>query len=247
MLEDTFFKKAKVRCRVLAFAPTASPDLLALKERHAGRLLPLSAHPSFSLLLFCSPCRPRATWRAQPTSCWRSSRSTSSSRQAARCGTGCSGLLRWAAVGATRGLGNKADGARVAEPAAQAQPRLAKQLCNRFTCGARLHLLLQVLDLGCHPGAWLQASGGWQCSPAELRRCHRRGLRRCSVSGGTAAPACCMLCRCCTPGWLLADPKSRNKFLPPPAGGLRVARATQEGRAGDWRGPAGDQAARQVL
>ena len=68
-------------------------------------------------------------------------------------------------VGATLCLGNKAAGARVAEPAGQAQPRFAKQLRNRFTCGARLHLMLQVLDLGCHPGAWLQASGGWQCSP----------------------------------------------------------------------------------
>lgn len=32
MLEDTFFKKAKVRCWVLASAPTASPDPVSIKQ-----------------------------------------------------------------------------------------------------------------------------------------------------------------------------------------------------------------------
>ncbi len=82
VLEDTFFKKAKVRCRWLLL-PVAGARLEAVRSR----LAPGIRCPHILLGHRCHCCRLRATWPGQPTSCWRSSRSTSSSRLAARCGS----------------------------------------------------------------------------------------------------------------------------------------------------------------
>lgn len=94
----------------------------------------------------------------------------------------------------------------------------------------------QVLDLGCHPGAWLQV----RASSREQDSCPHWALAGIATTTGQStmlhtAAAACPLCAPRAPG--VTPPSLLLRLVA--AGCLRVAWAGEERRPRDWRGPAG--------